>query len=210
MKSWKPLHTVTLGSCALALVTLAIPTTMRGQNAGTPSNFLDSLNGEGVSRTLTTYPAFDLNNPFFKPLGINGRTCATCHPVSQGMTITPDYAAQIFFATQGLDPLFAPIDGANSPKSDMSTFAARQTSCSMLLSRGLFRIGIPMLPNAEFTLQTVDDPYGYANAQDVSCFRRPMPATNLRFLSTVMWDGRELFGTEEHSQRAGTAGAGRC
>ncbi len=194
MKSWKPIHTVTLGSCALALATLAVPTTTHSQKAGTPSNFLDSLNGEGVSRTLTTYPTFDLNNPFFKPLGINGRTCATCHPISQGMIITPDYAAQVFLATQGLDPLFAPIDGANSPKSDMSTFAARQASCSMLLSRGVFRIGIPMLPNAEFTLQAVDDPYGYANPQDVSCFRRPMPATNLRFLSTVMWDGRELQG----------------
>jgi len=109
------------------------------------------------------------------------------------MIITPGYATEVFNATQGLDPLFAPIDGANFPQADMSTLEARQASCSMLLTRGLFRIGIPMLPNAEFTLDAVDDPYGYANAHDVSCFRRPMPATNLRFLSTVMWDGRELL-----------------
>jgi cytochrome c peroxidase len=39
----------------------------------------------------------------------------------------------------------------------------------------------------------VDDPYGHASAQDLSLFRRPLPATNLKFLSTVMWDGRETF-----------------
>ena len=194
MKSWKPIHTATLGSCALAITALALPTATRSQNAGAPANFVDSINGEGVSRTLTTYPGFDLNNPFFKPLGINGRTCATCHPVGQGMTITPDYAVQVFNATQGLDPLFAPVDGANNPKADMSTLAARQANCSMMLTRGLFRVGISMLPNAEFTIQTIDDPYGYANSLDVSCFRRPLPATNLRFLATVMWDGRELIG----------------
>ena len=39
------------------------------------------------------------------------------------------------------------------------------------------------------------DPYGYAghnlNGDELSLFRRPLPATNLAFLSTVMWDGRE-------------------
>ena len=39
----------------------------------------------------------------------------------------------------------------------------------------------------------VDDPYGYASANELSLFRRPLPSTNLRFLSTVMWDGRETF-----------------
>jgi cytochrome c peroxidase len=41
----------------------------------------------------------------------------------------------------------------------------------------------------------VRDPYGYAghnlNGDELSLFRRPLPATNLAFLSTVMWDGRE-------------------
>ena len=157
---------------------------------------MDAPNGEGISRTLTTFPAFDTNNPFFKPLGINGRTCATCHPVGQGMTITPDYAGTVFDATQGLDPLFAPVDGANAPNADMSTLQARQANCSMLLTKGLFRIGMPIPANAEFTLQAVDDPYHYANADDVSCFRRPLPATNLRFLATVMWDGRELLSND--------------
>src|SRR6185437_14434867 len=29
----------------------------------------------------------------------------------------------------------------------------------------------------------------------VSVYRRPLPTTNLRFLSAVMWDGRETIGT---------------
>jgi hypothetical protein len=107
------------------------------------------------------------------------------------MTITPDYAAAVFEDTQGLDPLFATVDGTNSPNADMSTLEARRQSCSMLLNRGLIRIGFAVPANAEFTLQAVDDPYHFASAAEISCFRRPLPATNLRFLSTVMWDGRE-------------------
>jgi hypothetical protein len=52
---------------------------------------------------------------------------------------------------------------------------------------------MPTGPGVEFELVAVDDPYGHASAQDLSLFRRPLPATNLKFLSTVMWDGRETF-----------------
>lgn len=82
MKSWKPIHTVSLGSLALAASSLALPTATHSQNAGSSVNFLDAPNGEGISRTLTTYAAFDVNNPFFIPLGTNGRACGTCHPVN--------------------------------------------------------------------------------------------------------------------------------
>jgi len=156
------------------------------------SNSVDFPNGDGISRTVTTNPGFDINNPFFKPLGTNGRTCATCHPVAQGMTISPDYATQLFAATQGLDPLFATVDGTNSPDADMTTLASRMANCSMLLTKGLIRVGRPIPANAEFTLTEVDDPYNFASAAELSLFRRPLPTTNLRFLSTVMWDGREL------------------
>src|SRR5204862_100889 len=42
------------------------------------------------------------------------------------------------------------------------------------------------------------DPYGYASAAELSLFRRPLPTTNLKFLSTVMWDGRETFAGTDH------------
>jgi hypothetical protein len=45
--------------------------------------------------------------------------------------------------------------------------------------------------NAEFTVASVVNPYGCGDPSTLSMYRRPLPATNLRFLSTVMWDGRE-------------------
>src|SRR5262249_15012959 len=62
---------------------------------------------------------------------------------------------------------------------------------SMLLNRGLIRVGLPIPANAEFDLILVEDPYHFASAQELSLFRRPLPSTNLKFLSGVMWDGRE-------------------
>ena len=70
---------------------------------------------------------------------------------------------------------------------------ARRAAYSMLLRKGLIRVGIGIPENAEFDLVAVDDPYGYASARELSLFRRPLPTTNLKFLSTVMWDGRETF-----------------
>ena len=67
----------------------------------------------------------------------------------------------------------------------------------MLLTKGVIRIGLSVPATAEFELLSVDDPYGYAghnaNGNELSLFRRPLPATNLGFLSTVMWDGRETL-----------------
>jgi hypothetical protein len=46
----------------------------------------------------------------------------------------------------------------------------------------------------------VNNPYGCNEANVISQYRRPLPATNLRFLSAVMFDGREsssLTGTQK-------------
>jgi len=68
----------------------------------------------------------------------------------------------------------------------------------MLLRKGLIRVGIGVPATADFALIAVDDPYGHASSADLSLFRRPLPATNLQFLSTVMWDGRETFLGTDH------------
>jgi cytochrome c peroxidase len=75
----------------------------------------------------------------------------------------------------------------------VSTVEARRAAYAALLDRGLVRIGMAPPANAEFVVDAVDDPYGYANPTRLSLFRRPLPTTNLKFLSTVMWDGRETF-----------------
>ncbi len=98
-----------------------------------------------------------------------------------------------FEATAGLDPIFRTNDGSNSPNADVVTVEARRSAYSMLLTKGLIRVGIGIPADAEFTLDAVDDPYGFASSHELSLFRRPLPSTNLAFLSTVMFDGRETF-----------------
>src|SRR5262249_30533350 len=93
----------------------------------------------------------------------------------------------------GLGAIFRTNDGANSPTADVSTLEARQRAYSQLLTKGLIRVGIGVPADAEFELVAVDDPYGVAIAPELSPLRRPIPSTNLKFLSAVMWDGRETF-----------------
>ena len=153
-------------------------------------------NESGFAATYSTNGSIDLGNAFFQVLGTNGRSCFSCHRPDQGWTITPENVQKRFVATQGTDPIFRPNDGSNSPNADVSTVKARRSAYSMLLSKGLIRIGIGIPDNADFELVAVDDPYGFANSKELSLFRRPLPATNLKFLSTVMWDGRETFSGE--------------
>ena len=156
---------------------------------------VSSANPSGVVTTIFLNGAsLDLRNPFFKSLGTNGRSCATCHVPGLDWTITPKYVQAVFNATNGNDPLFAGVDGMNSPRADRTTRAARRAACSMLLTKGLIRVGIGIPADAEFTLETCDDPYGFAGPKELSLFRRPLPTTNLGFLTTVMWDGRESTG----------------
>jgi cytochrome c peroxidase len=130
-------------------------------------------------------------NAFFQDLGTNGRRCVTCHQPSDAFSVTPPHIRQRFEATQGMDPIFRPVDGANCPTADVSTLEERREAYSLLLTRGLIRIGIQVPANADYRVVSVYNPYG-CNATDViSMYRRPLPTTNLPFLSAVMFDGRE-------------------
>lgn len=149
-------------------------------------------NPQGAALTVNGKGAIDANNPFFKPFG-NGRTCASCHTQAEGWSITPQGLQARFNASAGLDPIFRLNDGANSPRAAASTIDQKRLAYSMLLTKGLIRVGMPVPANAEFSLQRADDPYGYASAAELSLFRRPLPSANLQFAATVMWDARETF-----------------
>jgi len=149
-------------------------------------------NDEGASLTFSTVGSIDTTNPFFQPFG-NGRSCASCHQPDNGWSIGPDKLLTRFNNSNGTDPVFRPNDGAVSPLAPVDTLDQKRAAYSMLLTKGLIRVGLPMPANAEFTLVKVDDPYNYASAKELSLFRRPLPTTNLKFLSTVMWDGRETI-----------------
>jgi len=172
------------------LVAMAGPARSDSADDGRTSISSDDSSGV-VTSIFLNGASLDRRNPFFKSLGTNGRSCGTCHVPGIDWTITPEYVQEVFKSTKGMDPLFAAVDGMNSPNADCSTPSARKAASSMLLTKGLIRVGIGIPQNAEFTLDSCDDPYGYASAAELSLFRRPLPTTNLGFLTTVMWDGRE-------------------
>lgn len=156
-----------------------------------PRDDMTTSNASGWLRSFNRLGKIDTNNAFFQSIGSNGRSCNSCHQMAAGWSVTPRRIRARFAATAGTDPIFRTIDGSNSPLADVSTVAARREAYSMLLRRGLIRVGIGIPEDAEFELVAVDDPYGYASAAELSLFRRPLPATNLGFLTGVMWDGRE-------------------
>lgn len=171
--------------------------------SGSPLASVTSDDSAGSAITLRlggalTDPADDFN----VALGTNGRGCATCHVAGQSMSLTPAGVQARFDATDGTDPLFRPVDGAVSPRADVSTSDARRTAYALLLSKGLIRVGLPIPANADFDLIAVSDPYAYASATELSLFRRPLPASNLSFLSAVMWDGREGMITRDDPTNA--------
>lgn len=192
-----------------------------GEDAGdvsesvtTTNNLRVYDNAFGQTATYTPSGPFDLKNPFFVSLGTNGRVCATCHDPAANWAITPAGVQARFDGTDGTDPIFRTNDGSNSPIADVSTVEARRRSYSMLLTKGLIRVGIGIPANADYELVAVDDPYGYASAAELSLFRRPLPTINLKFLNTVMWDGRETLAgktiTEDLQDQANGATLGHA
>ncbi|GAB2863119.1 hypothetical protein GCM10027277_34710 [Pseudoduganella ginsengisoli] len=158
-------------------------------------------NADGTALTSSAAGAIDNSNAFFTPMG-NGRSCASCHAENSGWSVTPNRLQQRFAASSGADPVFRTVDGANNPNAPVGTLDQKRVAYSMLLTKGLIRVGMAVPANAEFSLVRADDPYGYASAKELSLFRRPLPSTNLKFVSTVMWDARE-----NRTVAAGTAGA---
>ena len=174
-----------------ALLLVGAPVQAEGPTRLPPILF--APNATGIEATYSTAGWIDLTNPFFQSLGGNGRACVTCHQPSAGWTVTPENVRARFEATDGTDPIFRTNDGSVSPNADVSTVEARRAAYAMLLDKGLIRVGLGVPHDAEFELVAVDDPYGHAHADELSLFRRPLPSVNLKFLSTVMWDGRETF-----------------
>ena len=154
---------------------------------------LETNDATGQLGTISLAGRVRTDGLFFQSLGTNGRSCASCHVASEGWTITPAGLRRRFEATRGTDPVFRTNDGSNSPAADVSTVTARRAAYSMLLNKGLIRVGMGIPAGADFELVAVDDPYRAATRDELSLFRRPLPSTNLTFLTAVMWDGRETF-----------------
>jgi hypothetical protein len=161
-----------------------------------------SLSYSNTAGTVTTLnlaaPTNTQQQPFFQPLGSNGRACVTCHQPSDGMSISVATIQERWRATDGHDPLFAMIDGANCP----NQAAELEASHSLLLNRGLIRVARAWPPKRDdgstitpqFSIEVMRDPthcnldarYGLTSANPaISVYRRPRPATNIKYLTAV-------------------------
>ena len=173
---------------ALLLGTLAF--------AGTIPNLFEFSDPSGKVSTFNDPGALDTSSAFFQVLGTNGRSCATCHIASEAMGLSAADAQARFAATGGSDPLFADVDGANCPGAAPGDAAAH----SLMIGNALVRVAITLPAVRQFSISVASDPHGCALVTDphthdvtASVYRRPLPSTNLRFLSTVMFDGRETI-----------------
>jgi hypothetical protein len=153
-------------------------------------------NADGKLEILNTSGPIDTKgHPFFTPLGTNGRACVTCHQPSDGMSLSVESIVARWRATKGKDSLFAAFDGSNCPSLPQD----QESSHSLLLKRGLFRIPLPWPPKAadgstvkpEFTIEVLRDPtgcntdskYGLNSPNPtISVYRRPRVAANLKFV----------------------------
>jgi cytochrome c peroxidase len=157
-----------------------------------PSGMIATFQPNGTTQTAT--------NPFFQNLGTNGRTCFTCHEPQDGWGLSAQHVVDRF-AADPTDPLFRLVDGATCPSDDVSSPDAMRKAYSLVIGKGLIRIGLPMQSAMQFQIISVADPYGCntnpttgltgSQSGIASFYRRPLPSANLGFLSTIMWDGRE-------------------
>jgi cytochrome c peroxidase len=185
-----------------------------GQAPDTIPQYMESTNPTG--RVATYQPAgatVTAGNAFFMSLGTNGRTCFTCHRPESAWGLTPAQATAIFNATQGRDPLFAPVDGMNCPEAAASatTLAQRRAASSQLLNKGNIRVALPVPANAEYEVRILRDPYGCNISSQyglpagmLNMYRRVLHSTNLTRNAqvdpntgtvlqqgSIMWDERE-------------------
>lgn len=182
-------------SARKSLIACAVPVlTAAAVVAASLPNLFPFHDQTGLVETNSANGRFDQSGPFFQSLGTNGRACATCHRAENGMGLSAARAEQIFQATAGHDPLFSAVDGAVCP----TAAPGHPLDFSLLRHYGLLRIAIQLPANPQFTISAVSDPYGCAlvtdpstGLQTASVYRRPLPASNLRFLTSVMFDGRE-------------------
>ena len=186
-------------------------------STGPVDNLFPFSDPSGSVETFTTDGSgqIDTTGPFFQSLGTNGRSCSSCHQPDDGWTVSAaDVQArfsQATFDANGVasDPIFRLVDGSTCDQGmDLTTPAGRAKAFTLLTTRGLIRIALAVPADAEFTVDSVVNQYGCSDTSTLSMYRRPLPTANLRFLSQVMWDGREssaLSGTQDITQKTNPA-----
>ena len=148
-------------------------------------------NPAGTAETFHTSGGIDRTNPFFQRLGINDRTCETCHRADQGWAITASGTSALFDATGGVAAIFNPLDEGARPDADVSTVDARRATFEKTLLRlALTRFPQNVPATAEFNVIAVDDPSGFSTVTPtlrLTRFRRPTATANEAKVSSTNW-----------------------
>lgn len=176
------------------LAILLTPLTFTHAQQGKPlvPNLTGFPDPSGVVRTYSENGDIDLTGPFFQSLGTNGRSCGTCHQPGDAMSVAAVHVQTRFDQSHGLDPIFRTNDGSNCDHNiDVSTLAGRAAAYSLLRTRGVFRVALDVPATRDFDVVSVSNAYGCSETNVISIYRRPLPAANLMFLNTLMFDGRE-------------------
>lgn len=168
------------------------------------TTYKDSTGTLGVY--LKDGPVETKDHPFFRPMGDTGRSCATCHEPADAMGLSAETAQKLWETSGGNDPLFAMVDGANCP----DLLAGERASHSLLLERGLIRVGLPWPPKdkagrpiqPEFSIEVMRDPtscntsqkYGlHSKDPTISVYRKPRITANIRYVVNLPNDRRYLI-----------------
>jgi cytochrome c peroxidase len=146
----------------------------------------------------------DHTNKFFDPgLGTNGQACVTCHQPADGYDIHVSSIQSAFAATGGADPLFRCNDTADNPFTCDPANPSTSTY-NLFYNTGVVRFARTIPAGSDFTVapqdttqfgmqpHTADPEVATTNTTPlISVFRRPLINLNVRFDSSVLWDGRE-------------------
>ncbi len=203
------LRRITVAAMLLAVLAMGgIYASALGNLLGIFGRFRDDdgfVQSQRAFKTINGQDTLNADNTFFQvSFGTNGQTCATCHLPEDGYTIHVPTIQAAFTASGGHDPLFRFNDTANDPNSplDVSSNASDlEQAYSLALSLGVMRIGEVLPAAREFdvesqttstfgTLPLVGNDPQHPGATTLSLFRRPLVTSNMRFDSSVLWDGR--------------------
>jgi hypothetical protein len=156
--------------------------------------YLPSFDPSGAVETYNLgAPTLTAKNAFFQSLGSNGRACATCHEPRSSWGVSVASINQRFYASHGMDPIFRPVDGATCDTDDVSSFDVMRKAYSLLLSKGLIRIFLPLPatqlgsnPPAprDYEITAIQDPYTCTNLSKIRRLSRPIAA----HLSPRIWN----------------------
>jgi len=196
-------RTIFFGTLIITLSVATVLAVATSPNVFKPFQQIDGFEqAQPISDQLGGF-TLDHTNKFFDPgLGTNGQACVTCHQPTDGYDIHVSSIQSAFAATGGTDPLFRCNDTADNPFTCNPSNPSISTY-NLFYNLGIIRFARTIPAGSDFTVAPqnttqfgmqphLTDPEAATTTTPlISVFRRPLINLNVRFDSSVLWDGRE-------------------